>query len=133
MTTKTQRCLDCDQPVQGRSDKKFCDPQCRSHYYNHHHITTASIVVINKILKKNRGILKQLNPTGKTMVRQTEVLKMGFNQKYHTHIYTTKNGSNYHFCYDQGFLDLGTGQLLLVVQEIETKREQDLKRKKPSS
>lgn len=117
-----QCCLHCGLQIQGRSDKKFCDDHCRSQYY-YQQLHTGTIPVINKILKKNRSILAQLNTDGKTKVMQTVLIAKGFNMSYHTHTYQTKNGTMYHFCYDQGYLDLGNGTFLLVVRQPHKKKE----------
>jgi hypothetical protein len=30
----TAKCLACDKPLKGRTDKKFCDDYCRNNYNN---------------------------------------------------------------------------------------------------
>ena len=72
---------------------------------------------INRILKNNHSILKQLNTDEKTTIFKNKLDKQGFNFNYHTHIYTTKNGRNYFFCYDQGYLKLDNNRYLLVKKE----------------
>ncbi len=56
------------------------------------------------MLRKNRNILAELNPTGKARVSQQALLDRGFNFNYFTNIYITKNKHEYHFCYDQGYI-----------------------------
>ena len=56
-------CMECSTPVKGRADKKFCDDQCRSSYYNRTKMKEISVTKnINKILKKNRQILIRVQP-----------------------------------------------------------------------
>jgi hypothetical protein len=69
---------------------------------------------INNILRKNRRILAELNPDGKAKVHRDKLLDRGFKFSYFTNIYQTKQGKNYHFCYDQGYMDIDHGYLILV-------------------
>jgi hypothetical protein len=69
---------------------------------------------INNILRKNRRILAELNPDGKAKVHKDKLLDRGFKFSYFTNIYRTKQGKNYHFCYDQGYMDIDNGFLILV-------------------
>ena len=70
METKTRYCGYCNKDIKGRSDKRFCDIQCKSAYHNS---TTnpneALIKDINKQLRRNRGALRQACPIGKATVR----------------------------------------------------------------
>jgi hypothetical protein len=111
-------CLDCATPLKGRSDKKFCDDQCRSNYNNRLLSETNTILKqVNAILKKNRQVLEKHNPEGKTRVKQSTLRKDGFNFDYHTHIYETQKGSIYYFCYEYGYLLLENDIVLLVKRE----------------
>ncbi len=58
---------------------------------------------INRILRKNRSILKSLNPIGKTTVRRTLLENLGFDFNFFTHIYRTKSGSLYYFIFEYGY------------------------------
>ena len=51
-----RRCLECNEEIIGRSDKKFCDDQCRNAYNNKKGSEKIMIVKkINKILIINMG------------------------------------------------------------------------------
>ncbi|WP_410222341.1 hypothetical protein [Pedobacter sp.] len=111
-------CLDCNTEIKGRSDKKFCDDQCRSNYNNKIRASDNDFVKkINQILIKNRKILKDENPEGKAKINKDKLLKKGFNFNYYTHIYKTQTGNLYTFCYEFGFLHLNEDQLLIVKKE----------------
>ena len=111
-------CLDCSQPLKGRADKKFCDDQCRSNYNNKLKIETNDFVKeVNTILRKNRNILQQLNPDGKTKINREKLLSKGFSFTYFTHIYQTQKGNTYYFCYEYGYLKLENDDFLLVKRE----------------
>ena len=103
----SKTCLECGEVLIGRADKKFCNDQCRSaHYQRKHAVESPLIRSINNHLKKNRSILANLNPDGKTKVRKSALVKEGFQFKYFTSIYTTRENKIYYFVYDQGFLPL---------------------------
>lgn len=108
-------CLNCGEPIIGRSDKKFCNDFCRNNYNNHRKKDTVNLMRnINNILRSNRHILANLNPSGKAKVSKRMLLDKGFNFSYHTNAYTTKKGNRYYFVYDQGFLPLEGDYFALV-------------------
>ncbi|MDA9555777.1 hypothetical protein N9R54_06040 [Pelobium sp.] len=108
-------CLDCESPIKGRADKKFCDDQCRSNYNNKLKINLNSqIKSINAILLKNYKILEKLNPDGKTKINTSKLIQQGFDFKYFTHTYTNQKGDIYKFCYDYGYLKIDDHHYLLV-------------------
>lgn len=72
---------------------------------------------INNTLRRNRRILKALNPRGKTKVNKIALTDQGFNFHYYTNTYKTKAGKTYYFCYDQGYLPLEKDQLALVIRK----------------
>ena len=108
-------CLDCNQLVQGRKDKKFCNDLCRNNYNNKMNSDSSSFVkTVNGILRKNRKIIEDLNPSGKTKVKKAKMISAGFNFNYYTNVYKTKKGSTYYFCYDKGYLLLEADLCALV-------------------
>ncbi|EHQ28379.1 hypothetical protein [Mucilaginibacter paludis] len=111
-------CLDCNEILHGRADKKFCNDQCRNNYNNQLNSDSYNLVRnINNILKRNRRILEELNPTGKTKTTRKKLSSKGFNFSKHTSIYQTKTGANYIFCYEYGYLLLDGEDVLLVKRE----------------
>ena len=72
------------------------------------------ILDLNRILRKNRSILKIMSPLGKTTTRQEYLVLQGFDFRYHTHQYQTRTGNTYYFCYDFGYLLLPEEKVLLV-------------------
>ncbi|RDC62494.1 hypothetical protein [Adhaeribacter pallidiroseus] len=69
---------------------------------------------INRILRKNRSILKVSSPLGKTTTRQEYLLQQGFDFRHFTHQYQTQKGNTYNFCYDFGYLLLPEEKVLIV-------------------
>ncbi len=110
-----KKCPECGEPILGRVDKKFCSDSCRNNYNNNLKSEDQNLVRnINNALRKNRRILEELNPGGKTTVHKSKLVEKGFNFKYHTSIYLTRKGEQYHFCYEQGYLKLENEFYLLV-------------------
>ena len=111
-----RKCLNCGEDLKtGRSDRKYCDAQCRSNSNNQNlRETEKELLRINAILRKNRTLLKQLNPIGKTTIRKEVLTVQGFNFQYFTNIYTPKNGNTYYFCYEYGYLFVPDDKLVIV-------------------
>ncbi|MGF1636824.1 MAG: hypothetical protein ACFCUU_07100 [Cyclobacteriaceae bacterium] len=100
----TNTCLECEAKMAGRLDKKFCSDQCRYLYNNKKKRQyEVAIMNVNHILRKNRSILKSLNPVGKTTVRRALLENKDFDFNFFTHIYRAKNGSLYYFIYEYGY------------------------------
>lgn len=95
-------CLYCGKTLKGRAGKKFCDDGCRNAYNNHLYSDANNYIRnINHSLKKNRKILEELLASKeKTSVPKDRMLQAGFQFKYITHIYISKTGKTYYFCYD---------------------------------
>jgi hypothetical protein len=103
---KEKKCLSCQKIITGRSDKKFCDPYCKSAYHYRKSID-ESPRFYNKVenqLKLNRKILKYYNRAGKVTVRASTILNEGFNPNFFTHFYKTNKGEVYLFVFEYGFL-----------------------------
>jgi predicted nucleic acid-binding Zn ribbon protein len=111
-------CLECGAELHGRIDQKFCSDQCRNTYNNRlNKDETAYMRNVNHTLRKNRRILKELNPSGKAKVKKQTLLSKGFSFKYFTHVFKNKEGKVYYFCYEQGYLPLDNDFFALVVNK----------------
>jgi hypothetical protein len=100
------KCLSCGKELEGRSDKKFCDPYCKSSYHYKKSVNDAPRFydkVANQ-LKLNRRILKHFNKAGKVTIRADQLSKEGFNSNYFTHYWKNAKGDVYLFVYEYGFL-----------------------------
>lgn len=112
-------CPNCNNPINGRSDKVFCDDYCKSsfHYKKNKAAEQSFFEQVQKQLKLNRKILKQFNKAGKATVRKEELISEGFNPKFFTHYWKNKKGDVYLFCFEFGFLsinDNGKDKYLLI-------------------
>lgn len=107
-------CKECNKPLVGRSDKKFCSDSCRNSHNNRENAVSYNIQrKINRILGKNRRILLALNPTGEAIVQRDKLFIEGFNFNYFTNSKVDENGEVSFFCYDQCYTPKGEEQILL--------------------
>ena len=100
-------CLSCNEPLEGRVDKKFCNAYCKSayHYEKDKNKPPSRFQKIDKQLKLNRRLLSRFNQAGKATVRKQTLLNEGFNPNYFTNYWKNKKGDLYLFCYEYGFLE----------------------------
>ena len=120
MTAKEDKriCANCGSKITGRSDKRFCSDYCRNTKHNEENRDTSNYMRrVNNILRRNRRILAELNPNGKTRIQGSVLMEEGFNFGYFTNVYETRKGGKYYFCYDQGYIQLEDGWYTLVVRE----------------
>ena len=113
---KPKKCLYCNKIIIGRTDKVFCNDRCRNNYYyqlNNEH--KAYIRKINGILLKNRGILRTVNPSGRTSVPKRYLEELGFDFNCFTGIHKTKKGRLYYLVYDQAYSCVDEEKVSLVV------------------
>jgi hypothetical protein len=114
-----KRCGECGTLIIGRIDKRFCSDQCRNTFNNHLNSDVTSYVRnTNNALRKNRRILKELNPKGKIRIKRDKLLARGFDFRYFTSAYTSKEGAQYFYCYEHGYVPLQKDYFLLVVKEL---------------
>ena len=117
-----KNCQACNKTLKGRTDKKFCDDYCRNSFNNQLKSDSNNCIRnTNNALRKNRRILEALKHAGDltTRVSQEKLLRLGFQFKYTTHLYTNKKGNTYHFCYEFGYLPLDNNWFLIVKQNGE--------------
>jgi hypothetical protein len=99
-------CLACDKELKGRTDKKFCNPYCKSawHYQKDREGQGNFYSRVDKQLKTNRKILKSFNKAGKATVRASILTAQGFDPNFFTHYWKNSKGDVYLFVYEYGFL-----------------------------
>jgi hypothetical protein len=112
-------CLECNEKVIGREDKKFCSDGCRNAYNNKINKDSTNFMRnVNNKLRKNYRILTALNPDGKSKATKAKLLSKGFDFNFITNILNTKTGNTYHFVYDQGYLALENDYYMLVKKDF---------------
>ena len=115
----TKTCLECNEKIVGREDKKFCSDGCRNAYNNKiNKDSTNYMRNINNKLRKNYRILLALNPDGKSKTTRAKLVSKGFDFDYFTNILNTKTGNTYYFLYDQGYMQLENDYYMLVKKDI---------------
>ena len=114
----SKTCLECDDKIIGREDKKFCCDGCRNVFNNRMNRDSTNLMRnVNNKLRKNYRILNELNAEGKSKIAHEKLLYKGFELEYITHILTTKTGKTYRFVYNQGYLLTEDNQLVLVKRD----------------
>jgi hypothetical protein len=107
VNTKNERvCKSCGKPIEGRSDKIFCDSYCKSSYHYKKSVEEAPRFYnqVDNQLKANRRLLKQYNKAGKATIRAATIKNEGFDPNFFTHYWKNKKGDVYLFVYEYGFL-----------------------------
>lgn len=108
-------CIECSIRIYGRSDKKYCSDSCRSAFNNRfNHSDVRLIRQINKRLLRNRRILRHLMHLDALQISRTELIDIGFNFRYHTHIRKNTEGRLLKFCYDYGYTDIDKDMISLI-------------------
>jgi hypothetical protein len=113
-----KNCLECNEKIVGREDKKFCCDGCRNAYNNKINKDSNNLMRnINNTLRKNYRILMELNVDGKSKTTRAKLFSKGFNFEFFTSILHTKSGNTYYFIYDQGYLLLENELYMLVKKD----------------
>ncbi|MFT4575725.1 MAG: hypothetical protein ACI9SI_000636 [Polaribacter sp.] len=113
-----RQCLECNDKVIGRIDKKFCSDYCRNSYNNNVDKESKNLIRnTNNRLRKNYKIISELNISGKTKVTRRKLFDKGFDFNFFTSIYKTKTGNVYYYLYDQGYLGLENDYFLLIKRD----------------
>ena len=68
---------------------------------------------VNNILRRNRRILLELEPYGKTRISKLSLIGRGFNFDYFTSMESTRLGKCF-FCYEYGYLPVDNEQFALI-------------------
>lgn len=113
-----KNCLECNEKIVGREDKKFCSDGCRNAYNNKINKDSNNYMRnVNNKLRKNYRILSDANIEGKSKITKAKLLSKGFDFEYFTNILNTNTGNTYYFVYDQGYRFLENDFYMLVKKE----------------
>jgi len=118
-------CLECNDSLRGRIDKKFCSDNCRSAYHNREGGKTSPMVkVIDHQLKKNREILKQMfsqigagRENVEHVITSEQIRIYGFVFDFYTHRKVLDRGE-YLFCYDYGYNKLDDERIHVIKHDL---------------
>lgn len=118
---QNRTCSFCGTAIVGRSDKIFCSDQCRASSNNRaKNISEKNIIDTNKRMRRNRTILKTLCPIGKSTVRKSVLVDLGFDFSSFTSMYLSPNGQLYYLSYDYGFSPIvqkGIDKALIITKQ----------------
>ena len=110
-----KRCLDCSEVLIGRRDKKFCSSYCRTNFHNKQRLTEAeSVKRITKYLKRNRQLLKHHLESSGEQATIADLINLGFNFKYFTHIELNREGQSVFYCYEFAYQPIMNGKCLKI-------------------
>lgn len=106
-----QNCLQCGEKLRGRSDKKFCDDQCRNQFNNERaRVKNPCVSYVNYQLKKNRSILEILFNVHKDVEIPKRILaENGYNFSFFTHEEQSRR-----YCYEFGYEQVNELKINLV-------------------
>ena len=108
-------CLECDEKIVGREDKKFCSDGCRNSYNNKMNKDSSNFMrTVNNKLRKNYRVLSEFNPEGKRKISRGKLLSKGFEFEFFTNLRQTRTGNTYYFVYNQGYFHLNNDFFMLV-------------------
>ena len=111
-------CLDCGKVLRGRSDKKFCDDDCRNSYNNRHNRDEIAIIRnIHNVLRRNRRILAELNSSQQTKVHRDQLITRGYNFDFHTQTTISQAGKISFYCYEQGLTKIDEEYFQILFNE----------------
>ena len=99
-----------------RWDKKYCSDKCKNTYNNRtkseaYHITKA----INKILWRNRMILRSFQEQGQAYLNQLK--RAGFDFSYMTHQYKSDEENPVYFYYDFGLQPINSNIFKIIYHD----------------
>ena len=110
-----RRCAFCGEPLTGRIDKKYCTDQCRNNVNNNRNRIKNNVVrCVNNVLRKNLKILESLHASGKRTQSPKQLSAKGFNFDFYTHVHARRNGQMDYYCYDHGYSEKTSGQILIL-------------------
>ena len=104
--SEERHCLFCAKRLVGRSDKLFCDTECKNNYHNFNSSDAEKTLKrVIKILKKNRDILKDVLGSETTVKTTKEKLEAkGYEMEYLTHIKEVgAKKRKYYYVLDYGY------------------------------
>lgn len=99
---QAHRCLCCGTDMSyGRPDRKFCSKNCKDRYNNQRRTkSTAMKHKVEHILNCNYRILNELMRKGVDVIPLSDIVALGFNPDFLTHMVSRSHGRTIVACYD---------------------------------
>ncbi len=96
-------CKQCGDVLRGRTDKQYCDDQCRSAFHNAQNSNSTNFMrTTHRIMRRNWKVLHRFENDGIHELPLIEAQKQGFNEDVVTGIYRA-NGQMLYRCYEYSF------------------------------
>ena len=96
-------CRVCSERLYGRTDQRFCSDYCRNRFHNQKRKQElAYLRRIDRILRRNRAILKQLWEAGSWETDWDHLLRLGFRPSYCTGSFWKGNNRQTLLFYEMG-------------------------------
>ncbi len=98
-------CLECNEALKGRSDKKFCDDSCRNAFNNKRNKDVSNLMrQINSQLRKNYRLLQEFaTPNEESLITSIKLSNEGFIFDYFTGYKISWEGREIRMVYDIGY------------------------------
>ncbi|RYZ18457.1 MAG: hypothetical protein EOO10_25725 [Chitinophagaceae bacterium] len=119
ISSEKKTCINCKGIIKGRTDKKFCNENCRNSFNNRLHADRNNLIRnINNALGRNRRILAEFaGEDGKARdIPFQKLLNRGYHLNFSTHKVHCKKGREFVFCYDHGFHRRNDDRCIIVKQ-----------------
>lgn len=114
-----KKCLECNEKIIGREDKKFCGDGCRNAFnYKNNRVQSNLVRNINNRLQRNYKILCEINRNGKVKTTREQLNVKGFDFNLMTNIRQTTKGNTYIFLYDQGYTEIEKERYLVIKKQL---------------
>jgi endogenous inhibitor of DNA gyrase (YacG/DUF329 family) len=109
-------CLNCENAFIGRSDKRFCSPNCKNVHFNNLRKNTKDVTKeIDGYLHRNHQILATLmGESKKETLDRLQLTRAGFKYEYMTGIYINKEGKTYYIVYDYAWMAFSDQKVLVI-------------------
>ena len=119
MSVKIRECPECNGPVAGRKDKRFCSNYCRVAFHNSRRDADPSdFLRIRDALLRNRGVLKTLYMKGVRATTVSELKSLQFSFKYFTAVASISRKARLTQYFDFALLTEGEQMRILASPEI---------------
>lgn len=108
-------CSHCQQPVKGRSDKKFCSPSCKNVAYQSERL--ANFKETELVLHQNYATLLRLLGSYREVVVEEIVLEpLRFQWEYMTRLFRNTKGDEYFVLYNAAWMRLPDGCIKIILR-----------------
>jgi len=111
-------CLECNNLLFGRTDKKFCSEPCRNSFNNKKRANERLLIRnIDKKLHRNRFILKNHYAIGKTKISRLVLQFEGFDFNHFTHYLKKEDEITWCCCYEYNYCFIKKDEWVIISNE----------------